>query len=70
MEEEGLRVVHSRGLAFVPEDVAQAVLEVSPDGVVAPIAKVACCSYGLLMRSASRALDYSSDWMQASFTIR
>ena len=52
----------------MPVDVTQDVLEVIPDGVAAPISEVACCSYSLLMRAASRAFDCSSDWMQASFT--
>ena len=58
----------SHGIAFVSVDVTQEVLEVIPDGVAAPIFEVACCSYSLLMRAASRAFDCSSDWMQASFT--
>ena len=68
VEDEGPRVVRSLGLAFVLADVAQSVLEVSPDSVAVPISEVACRSYGLLMHLASRVLDCSSDWMQARFT--
>ena len=57
VEDEGLRVMRSCRLTIILADVSHAVLEVSPDGVAAPIAKVACRSYGLLMRSASKGLD-------------
>ena len=67
MEDEGLRIVSSCRLGFVPEYVAQAVLEIIPDGVPAPISKVLCHSYGLLMRSASWELNFSRYWIQASF---
>ena len=41
VEGEGLSDICSRGLAFVPDDVDQAVLEVSPDCVATPIPKFA-----------------------------
>ena len=57
-------------VAFVQADVAQAVLEIIPDGVAAPIAEVACQVYILSARLASRTLNSSSDWLQAIFTDR
>ena len=68
VEDEGLRIVRYRGLTFVPADILQAVLEVILDGITTPISEVVCRSYGLLTRSASRAFDCSSDWIQESFT--
>ena len=41
----------------MPSDIAQAVLEIIPDDVVAPIAEVVCRVYGINARLASRALD-------------
>ena len=55
--DEGSRIVLSRGLAFVPAEIVQAVLEFGPDGVAAPISEVLCWYYSLLVRSASRAFD-------------
>ena len=57
VEDEGSRIVSSRRTVFVLADVTLAILEVRLDGVVAPISEVACWSYGLLMRLASRMFD-------------
>ena len=70
VEDEGLRVVHSYRLASILEDVAQAILEVSPYGVTVPITKVVWQPYSLLMRLVSRAFNCYSDWMQESFTTQ
>ena len=67
-EDEGSRVVRSCRLAFVPMDASQTVLEIRPDGVTAPIAKVACRTYNLLLRAASRAFECTGDLLQESFT--
>ena len=67
-EDKGSRIVHSHRIAFVTDDVAHAVLKLMPNGVSVPIFEVACCTYRLLMRLTSRALDCLSDWLQASFT--
>ena len=52
----------------MPFDSAQAVMEIIPYDVVAPISEFVCRVYGITARLASRALDCSSDWLQASFT--
>ena len=62
--------MHSHRIAFVPADIAQAVLDISPDGISAPIVKFACCKYILLACPASRAINLLSNWLQASFTAR
>ena len=67
-EDNGLRDVRFRGRAFIPADVSQAVLEISPDGISAPISEVACLRYIILTRSASCALNCSSNCLQARFT--
>ena len=54
----------------MPADVAHTVLEISPDGVSASIAKFACHAYILLTCLAFRALDYSINWLQASFAAQ
>ena len=51
----------------MPFDSAQAVMEIIPYDVVAPIAEVVCRVYGIIARLASRTLECSSDWLQASF---
>ena len=56
-EDEGLRVVRSWGISFMPTDATQAVLEIIPDSSAAPIAKVVCWTYGRLLCSASRLFD-------------
>ena len=62
--------MRSPGIAFVPADVAQDVLEVRPDGVTVHIVEVMCQSYGIIMCLASRALKRSIDFMLESFTAR
>ena len=61
-------VVRSRGIAFVTEEVAQAILDIIPDGVAAPISEFVGRTYSLLLTLASRAFGCTSDWLQASFT--
>ena len=68
VEDEGSCVMSSCGITSMPADVTQVILEVSLDGVAPPISEFACQSYGLLMCSASRMFDCSSNWMQVSFT--
>ena len=65
IKDEASRVMRSCGIAFV-----LAILEVNPDSVVAPIAEVACRSYGFLMHSSSCELDCFNDSMQTSFTAQ
>ena len=47
-EDKGSRRVRSRRITFMTADVTQAILEISSDGVSAPIAEVACHAYGIL----------------------
>ena len=56
-KDEGLRVVRSHRIAFMPVDVAQAVIEIILDNVTIPIAKVVCRTYVLILHSASQAFN-------------
>ena len=43
-------------------DVAQVVLDISLDGITAPISKVARRTFGQLLQSASRTFDFTINW--------
>ena len=62
--------MHSQRIAFMPAKFSRSVLKLRSDGVSILIAKVTCRAYRLLTRPASRALDCSSNWLQASFTAQ
>ena len=63
-EDDGVRLVKSRGLAFFP----CATAEIAPkQGPQAPITEVVSCAFASL-RIQDRAFDPALDWMQASFT--
>ena len=49
--------MRSHGISFVITDVAQAVLEIIPDSVNAPITEVTFQNYNLLLRSSSWAFE-------------
>ena len=61
-EDDWSRILRSQILAFVPADVAQVVLEISPDGFPSPISEFAYQAYRIFGRSDFRAIDCSSDW--------
>ena len=63
-EDDGVRLVKSRGLAFVPYATVEIALE---QGLHAPITEVISCAFmGLGLQD--RAFDPVLKWMQASFT--
>ena len=57
VDDEGSHIVRSHGLALVPVDFADSVLEVILYIIAEPIAKIVYRSYGLLMRFSSQAFD-------------
>ena len=65
-EDDGARLVKSRGLAFVPCATADIKLEQGPR---APITKVLSCGFAGL-RLQDRMFDPALDWTQASFTAQ
>ena len=67
-EDKGSHIVHSYRIDFVLAGVAQAILKLSPDGVTAPISKVACHVYGLLTRLDYHTIDCYRNWLKDSFT--
>ena len=50
-------IVRSRGIAFMSDDIARTSLKLSPNGISAPIFKVVCPAYGLIVQSTSCALN-------------
>ena len=56
-EADGTCIVHSHGINFVSANVARIILDISPNGVLSPIDKVAFREYGLLACSTSFALE-------------
>ena len=62
--------MRSCGLAFVPVELSQAVLDTSPDSVASPIDEVACRAFRILARLVSCVLDLLRDFLQASFTAQ
>ena len=51
-------------------DVAQDLFDIILDGIAAPIAEVACRTYGLILHLASWEFECTRNWLQASFTAR
>ena len=68
LTEPGARYLASRGLCFVPPDLALCVLELGPEE--ATISKVASLLFPLLLRHGSPHFDGALDWLQASLTAR
>ena len=63
-EDEGVRRVQSRGLAFVPRATAAVVLE---EGLRPAVTDILCSAFEALSRD-DKAFDGTLDWMLASLT--
>ena len=64
-EDEGSRLLSSRGTAFLPVVAALAILDL---GAGASIAKVAQRAFPIVNASETTSFDAASNWLQASFT--
>ena len=65
-EDEGVRRVQSRGLAFVARATAASALE---GGLRPAVTDVLCCTFEALSQE-DKAFDGALDWMQSSFTAQ
>ena len=65
-EDEGVRQVQSRGLAFVPRATAAVALE---EGLRPTVTDVLCRIFEALSRE-EKSFDWVLDWMQARFTAQ
>ena len=63
-EDEGVRQVQSRGLAFVPRATAVVAFE---EGLRSAVTDVLCRTFKALSRQ-DKAFNWALDWMQASST--
>ena len=68
LTEPGVRYIASRGLCFIPPNLALCVLELGPEEVT--ISKVASLLFPLLLRHGSPHFDGALDWLQVIPTAR